>query len=642
MDKCFLCGRGLQNGEKTAVLREKGAKSINEIATNIGSSDIHAIIGQTVHVDCRRDFCRRPTKPKSRSKNDETNAQPPFRIRRSLVQRFDFKEHCFLCGKPAKHEQRKRGYDVVEVRTTELKSTMQQICEDRNDDWAKVVLGRIESVNDLHAADAVYHGQCNTNFRTNKQIPKLYSDLHEPSQKVQRTGRPPSEQKNDAFIKVVEFLKENEEKQVTVSDLCETMQKHLGRDEKAYSVKYMKSKLLDHFGQEIVITTIMNVANVVTFHRTATSIINEFYCHPKEEDKEKEKLRMVQTAAELIRNEIKMLEAKGENYPSPDEMSSTEEAKKFVPELLQAFLTSLIKAKDAQTKIASLGQAITQAVRPKSLLAPLQFGLAIQMHHHFSSKFLIDSLNTHGFCSSYSVVQNYERAAAVACGTNIPDWSDEKFMQYSADNVDHNTRTLDGTGTFHGMGIIATITPSCKSSRIVPYRTKLVSKEELCAKGTIDIVQYQGDRECASLKYKELSSLTTVNHVSNLDMLFKLSLPLLWTPRPSWSGTMQLVCEGAHPGKSSVIFLPMIDMDPSDFTCINSTLWFIARQAKRYKVTPICTFDQPLWWKALTVVENEPSGSELKSIILRLGGLHVEMSFLGCIGHLMAGSGMKI
>ena len=32
-------------------------------------------------------------------------------------------------------------------------------------------------------------------------------------------------------------------------------------------------------------------------------------------------------------------------------------------------------------------------------------------------------------------------------------------MQYVADNVDHNIRTLDGSGTFHGMGIITAITP---------------------------------------------------------------------------------------------------------------------------------------------------------------------------------------
>lgn len=641
MDNCIICGDNLHNGEKTVVLGGKGANGINTIASLQPSSVINVSAGQVVHVICRRNFC--PRSSKSYSNSVETTDETPSRGRCSQVPKFVFEEHCFLCGKPAKFDGKKRGYDVIPVRTIDFKNTFQEVCRIRNDDWAKEVWGRLEVVNDLHAADAVYHNQCSVNFRTKKQIPKQFDDLLEPRQKVQRmgAGHPVSECKNDAFMKVVEYLQDNSENQVTLTDLCDKMAEYLSEsNEKPYSVKYMKSKLLDHFGDNIVITTIMNVANVVTFRRTAASIINEFYCQPKNEDEEKEKVRMVETVAKLIMNEIRSLEVKGKDYPSVDEMSSSDEAMKFVPDLLRLLLSLMIKGKDVELKIASLGQAITQAVRPKAILAPLQLGLAVQMHHHFASKFLIDSLNSLGFCSSYSTVQNYERAAAVTCGTDIPGWVPGMFMQHAADNVDHNVRTLDGTGTFHGMGIVAAVTPSCKSSQKIPYRSKLVTKEELCAVGGIDIVYYQGESECKTLKYKERRSLNVVNHASNLDLLFKLSLPLLWSPRPSWSGTMQLVCTGVHPGKSAVFFLPMIDMDPGDLTCLYSTLWFITRQAKRYRVTPICTFDQPLWWKALTIVQNEPLNSELKSLVVRLGGLHIEMSFLGCIGHIMAGSGM--
>ena len=65
------------------------------------------------------------------------------------------------------------------------------------------------------------------------------------------------------------------------------------------------------------------------------------------------------------------------------------------------------------------------------------------------------------------------------------------------------------------------------------------------------------------------------------------------------------------------------------------------RQIKRYGTTPILTFDQPLWWKAITIVENEPEGSDLKKFVLRIGVFHLQMSFLGSIGHLMAGSGLE-
>ena len=112
-------------------------------------------------------------------------------------------------------------------------------------------------------------------------------------------------------------------------------------------------------------------------------------------------------------------------------------------------------------------------------------------------------------------------------------------------------------------------------------------------------------------------------------------------PRPAWSGMMQLVHSGRHPGKSSVVFLPMIDINPSDTTCVYSTLKYIQEHAHRHNVTPIITFNQPLWWKALMIIITPPVGSELRSIVLQLEGFHTEMSYLGSIGHLMAASGLQ-
>ena len=112
-------------------------------------------------------------------------------------------------------------------------------------------------------------------------------------------------------------------------------------------------------------------------------------------------------------------------------------------------------------------------------------------------------------------------------------------------------------------------------------------------------------------------------------------------PRPAWSGMIQLVHCGSHPGKSSVMILPMIDISPNDTTRIYSTLKYVQKHVQHHDVTPIITFDQPLWWKALMIILTEPIGSSLRDIVLRLGGFQTGMSFLGCIGHLMAASGLQ-
>ena len=84
------------------------------------------------------------------------------------------------------------------------------------------------------------------------------------------------------------------------------------------------------------------------------------------------------------------------------------------------------------------------------------------MHHHFGSQFLIDSLNSSGFSSSYSEVIRFEMSAACSQGTDILGITPGHFVQFVADNADHNVRTLDRIGTFHGMKIIAALTPGMK------------------------------------------------------------------------------------------------------------------------------------------------------------------------------------
>ncbi len=72
------------------------------------------------------------------------------------------------------------------------------------------------------------------------------------------------------------------------------------------------------------------------------------------------------------------------NYPGTDELCSEE----FLTCFFGSFAYDLIVAKDAQKKIASIGQVVMQAV----LLAPLQVGLGVQLHHHYASRFLINTL----------------------------------------------------------------------------------------------------------------------------------------------------------------------------------------------------------------------------------------------------------
>ena len=58
-------------------------------------------------------------------------------------------------------------------------------------------------------------------------------------------------------------------------------------------------------------------------------------------------------------------------------------------------------------------------------------------------------------------------------------------MQYIADNVDHSLVTVDGTGTFHGMGIIAAVTPGTQAKKHIPKPN--VTAADIDAVGHINI-----------------------------------------------------------------------------------------------------------------------------------------------------------
>ena len=123
------------------------------------------------------------------------------------------------------------------------------------------------------------------------------------------------------------------------------------------------------------------------FHVT---ILQDFYQSQQKPDLSSEKIRLVQSASKLIMSDIKLVETENNCYPSYDDFESQDKCISFLPETLRKLLDVLIVGKGAKMKIASIGQAIMQAVRPWVLLAPLQFGLGVPMHHHFGSRFLID------------------------------------------------------------------------------------------------------------------------------------------------------------------------------------------------------------------------------------------------------------
>jgi len=554
--------------------------------------------------------------------------------RRSESPAFTYELDCVFCEKLIPEymfRSSTKKYLAYKVRTKTLQESVKTKCLERNDSWGKEVLARIEFSADLIASDCVYHQRCSVNFRTDRE-----KDADDgPPAKREKTGRSVDISREDAFLQAVNYFEENDEEQLTVRNLVEKMGEF---SEEPFSVKHTKRRLQEYFGDKIIFSEINGTPNIVTARSTASKILQYFYNLPKEDDIEKQKRQIIETAVRLIQSDIKSKDANKDIYPTSTDMSTVQNCLEYLPDSLQLFLNKLFVGKDTKLKEAAIGHCIVQAVRPRAVIAPLQLGLAVQLHLDYGSRFLIDTLSELGFCSSYSEVQRFQQSASVSQRLDIPGFTpDQQFMQFVADNVDHNTRTLDGLNTFHGMGIIVAVTPAVKSTRIVP-RVQATA-EDVAAVGKIDIHFYKG-RESSSGTYKSLPGFCAEDPSYSIDLLWKISW-LLRPRTPLWNGTMQLVHKGEYPGKSSVLFLPMIDLDPSNESCVYSTLCFVADQAGKYGATPVVTFDQPLWMKAQQIVDSESSTSRIKQTVVRLGGFHMQMSFLGSIGHIMSDTGLK-
>ena len=108
------------------------------------------------------------------------------------------------------------------------------------------------------------------------------------------------------------------------------------------------------------------------------------------------------------------------------------------------------------------------------------------------------------------------------------------FIQYAADNVDYNIRTLDGRNSFHGMGMIASFTPRTKTDALIKRLN--VTSDDLASVGQINIQSVAPFVEILStMQYEHLFDPKKEYPNANLDLLWKIS-PMLKVDMPPYSG----------------------------------------------------------------------------------------------------------
>ncbi|KAK6181746.1 hypothetical protein SNE40_009537 [Patella caerulea] len=354
-------------------------------------------------------------------------------------------------------------------------------------------------------------------------------------------------------------------------------------------------------------------------------------------------------AAKLIREEIRQREYTKLEYPNPYHLNDYDSLCGFLTPSLLKLLLTLMKN---DLKMVSIGHAIVQCVRPRSVISPIMFGLGAEMDLVFGSRWLNEELYALGFSVSYDEVQTFKHSILQDPTLNCLSAAEKCPTHYVADNADCKVSTLDGKGTFHGLGLIR-ITKKKNRVDSVSERVKRLARvhvNELVKDRGIPVLSYVpcGPPALASVKFNPLIELKYPT--TDLPILYYCNL--LWqssyllkkslSPEPhwlNWPGFMQhAFLRYDTVDEDDITILPLVDLDPGYMSTLYSCIKYIEGQIKSLNIDETTlTFDQPLYIKAEVIVSHE----NINSVVIRLGGFHTLMSAVGSVFTVMKGSGIE-
>ena len=437
-------------------------------------------------------------------------------------------------------------------------------------------------------------------------------------------------------------IEESDECQFTIKELKDTLKK-LSGEKSVYTDMYLKKLLQEHFKERIVVSNISGKKNILCLSDNVHKILENWYKN-READESAEKLRIVSAAADIIREDVQKMTYERSNYPDIDAMNLGE--KSLIPPTLQTFTEKLTKKKSPselkkiEIKRNVINHAIISCIRLRSFISPLQIALGLTIHRLYGSKYLIDMLSAMGVCASYHEVSIYMTSLINAC---FPKIKEDAFIQHVFDNADVNVRTLDCLATFHAIRGIQRVTPS--------ESVETVTKVERISSGSFnDIVirKYsypnKKNRGLSTIQVKDYADLKKSMQSHEIKKIM-FPLTLIWIAgiqqQPGWNGFMTFIMSSKNFETAYILPVPFINMDPNDLSTIYTALMFAANQSKKQNQTCIVTFDQPLFLKASEIVASSDPNNDIAKIVLRLGGFHLLMSFMGSIGKIMEGSGLE-
>ena len=642
---CLFFGDKFKNDCENEVLQKVGTKGLNSLieSSKERQNNFYEYLESTqdpvyTHVSCRREYgslkhISAAVKRKNTFTSPPTRSKLKFSAQKTNC---DYNKCCVICNKEINIFSLKRDpvHSVTKAEFAhDLCSRIDKLDIQTED---TIALKNRLLHDDLIACEARYHVKCAQSF---------HNDIRPFSEN--EIGSPASEATKKAMETIFKYVDDADDCQFSYDEF----KKLFKEGEHKPGLLTIIRKLQERYTKDNL--SVVSIAGGKTFFCLKESIYEMTKFNDEIKNAPDEDVRNLLKVVRKIRQEIRQEVFQNEYYPASDAFLN--DLDKHIPKTLILLLTKLILPIDKKRwteekykKISTAAHVIMSAARPGSFRSPLFLSLGVAFHRKFGNKSMIESLHSLGVCASYREVLRYERSIAMAHKIMIKTRSNGKpFMQYGLDNADFNTNTLTGKGTFHYLGLIGIL--ACKydlEDRQPIKRLQVIPlASEVEARGEIKIQNYKYSEKCGiatvTVEQRDQNLTLEPTDATKLNYLWMFLQYISDYELIGWNGFMEKLTEKNKNYKiSEVIFFPFVNGPPSDYSTLYTGADYCVRHAEEIGMkTVIITCDQPLYVKMVDIVK---SGIfKEKHVVARLGGFHCYMSFLGCIGYLMSGSGLK-
>ncbi len=330
-----------------------------------------------------------------------------------------------------------------------------------------------------------------------------------------------------------------------------------------------------------------------------------------------------------------------------------ESALDTVSKTMTDLLTGLSHDLDKTLPAILIGSIITSVLSNHPTNLQVALGVLIR-----NSKELVKQMYGFGVTCSYDEVLRFKKSAAVDAArdaelTGIAH-AEAGLVQVVGDNFDAEISSQNGKQSTHSLALLLTQTDQSERPRDMAHQIKRIKKADMSKPidYEVPVQRYNGPKKPEmpqNAKCKTVLPLRVLaqqviarKSAEKVDLAFMKDV--LSKPEcPEFNGYNTAASreqDRSPKQKTNAVYLPLIDMTPSDpdtmMTAMTRAQQITLKTGQEFVVF---TCDLQLYRVALYVIWAYPE--QFSNVIMRLGGMHSLMSFVGSIGALMAETGLN-